>query len=357
MVTAVYNETSDFSTSDTDIQLTGDIGLTQVDANGYNGLITLTENQYTPGSGDVDLGGYRYWMGSLWLGGITTPSSTQEVAIYITTDYTDVGLFEYSPGAGSAANVIYFGGVSDSLSMSDYASAGQTMDLSGTTFEQWNSSTGVWDNENVHVNIHGSDGNDIFTGSNQINYLYEGTGNDIFYQSAGDDIITTEGGNDIYYASDALSDYEGGYEDTNGNSYMNDGSNWLLQDTANGKFIELTDVSSVNIGGVTYSSSVENSAPAWTNDDTTSSAASTDASSALASIANGAGLHASMLADSAVIALNNASGSTSAATTSPGPSSDLSYSGGSLATMLGTHDTVAAGVLTDDKSANTVVAS
>ncbi|GBQ83324.1 hypothetical protein AA13595_1150 [Gluconacetobacter johannae DSM 13595] len=296
-------------------------------------------------------------MGSLWLGGITAPSSTQNVEIKITTDNTDVGLFEYSPGAGSAANYILFQGNNDSISMSDAASGGETMDLSGTTFAQWNGST--WITSGVKVIIHGTGGNDTFTGSSQNNYLYEGAGNSVFNQSAGNDIISTQatnGGSNIYYAKDALADYEGGYVDSNGNSYMNDGDDWLLQDTANGKIIELTDVASVGIGGTTYSASVENPAQAWTTDDSTSSSASVEASSALASIASGAGLHASMLATSAVNALN-VSASTSTTTASTIPSNDVSYSSSSLATLLGTHDNVASGVLTDDKSSPAVVAS
>ncbi|TWB00367.1 hemolysin-type calcium-binding protein [Gluconacetobacter diazotrophicus] len=350
-VTATYTENADFYNSPA---LPANLGLTMFNANGYSGIISLAATDSTYIGGDYNVGGSRYWLGSLWLGGISNPSSSQQVAIDITTDNTDVGLFEFSPSAGSAANFIFFGGNNDSISISNQVETGETMDLSKTTFEQWSRTAG-WQTSNVNVIIHGTAGNDYFTGSNQNNYLFEGIGNSIFNQSAGNDIISTnasDGTSNTYYAKDALTSYEGGYVDENNNSYMNNGDDWLLQDTANGKIISLTNVGSVVIGGVTYSASVENSALPWTNA-SSSSASAADAHTLLASIATGSGLQASTLAESALNALADNSVGTSPVSAQ---SENLSYSIGGAAALIGAHDSSIGTIVPDDKSSTAALA-
>lgn len=274
---------------------TTSLDMTMVNANGYSGNIVLTPDSTTYSSYDVDTESERYYMGTLWLGGITNPSGTQDVNIIVDGSNTDVGFFECIPTSGSAPTVVAFEGTNDSISMypgSVTQAVGDTMDLSHTYFCQLDATTGAT-SALAKLVVHGSGGNDTFTGAALNNFLYEGSGNCTFHQSAGNDVITCNGGNSTYYANDSWTNYQGGYQDQNGTSYLNNGEDWELKDTVTGQMVFLTNVSTVVLDGVTYSSTAENqAASAWSN---TTSAATSSGTSALS---------ASLQTDSAFVGAN-----------------------------------------------------
>ncbi|MFT8720328.1 hypothetical protein [Acetobacter sp.] len=240
--TTTYVETSDFPT--TPRPLTGNIGETMDNADGFSGNIIATADSSTYEAADYDTGGLRYYMGTLWLGGITNPSN-QTVNLIITTNDTDIALFECTPSAGSAPTNIIFDGSNDSISMAPEVilsgASGEVMDLSKTGIYQYTGSSTA-PLENAYVIIHGTGtGNDTFTGSASTNVLYEGTGNSNFYQSAGNDLISCSGGSSIYHANDVWANYEGGYQDQSGNNFLNNGEDWLFRDHGTGKIIDVDE--------------------------------------------------------------------------------------------------------------------
>ncbi|AQS85918.1 hypothetical protein A0U92_15380 [Acetobacter aceti] len=287
-------------------------------------------------------------MGTLWLGGINNPSTTQHVTLEIDGSDTDVGIFECVPSSGGAPTEIDFKGTNDSVSMypgEALGNGGDTMDLSHTVFKQVDPTSGASAALQKLV-IHGSGGNDTFTGAALNNFLYEGIGNCTFHQSAGNDVITCNGGNSTYYANNVWSAYAGGYLDQNGTSYLNNGEDWALYDQTDGQMVFLTNVLTVVLNGVTYLSSVENqAAAAWPG--TTSAATSAQRSALSSGLASDAAasptgallsgadlkeIHASVLADFTLKSLQGSASVASIGSSQAATNED--YSSASAASVL-----------------------
>ena len=113
-------------------------------------------------------------MGTLELGSVGSAS----VSILISTNSTDIGLFNYT--SSNCAQNIFFYGTNDSLSMSSYdytqGAKGESLDLSGSNIYTWDTSSGSGQWDFQPVTIFGTQsGNDTFTGSSGTSILYEGT--------------------------------------------------------------------------------------------------------------------------------------------------------------------------------------
>lgn len=353
MATAVVDVSADYISSPHNF--TKYLGETLVNDNGYSGILEFTAGDSSiPQINDTDTpsAGNISWMGTLEVAGVGSGT----VALFISTSSTDVALLGLTAANGVS---IYFAGSYDSISMSSYdmtvnGAKGESLDLSGTTIYTYEGSSSGWQVQPATI-FGTSTGNDTFTGSAGTNVLYEGSGNSSFYQSAGNDGIDCSGGNSVYYAKDVATDYEGGWSDSSGNTYLNNGNTWVF--TENGKTIELINVPTVSFDGVTYTDAVNNPTPtssstssastqfsvkttetvATTSQTTTTAAASHVSTVDLSDLVGHASLHRSVLSDFSPLAgvqgaVSGAASTASTLTMTPALASYASLLTGSLHT-------------------------
>lgn len=97
-VSTVYTESADFTnpgyTYDGIVGGPTSLDMGVFDANGYSGNIIVKPEANTYEAIDTHTNSERYWMGTLWLGGINNPSITQHVTLEIDGSDTDVGIFD-----------------------------------------------------------------------------------------------------------------------------------------------------------------------------------------------------------------------------------------------------------------------